>query len=152
MSVASTNLHATYVVVTIVSNEGSIIQKLGRIRNRDAPLERVRENDRTSPALCTGSGGACGARHGVMAMDAHGLGGISLRDGGHANQEDGRHSIKRAAECRRDQPMLSRRSVSHDFPSPPLSHRPQERLQLPPLRARIAVSQVHQLIGVGRIE
>ena len=109
MSVASTNLHATYVVVTIVSNEGSIIQKLGRIRNRDAPLERVRENDRTSPALCTGSGGACGARHGVMAMDAHGIGGISLRDGGHANQEDGRHSIKRAVECRRDQPMLSRR-------------------------------------------
>ncbi len=38
------------------------------------------------------------------------------------------------------------------FRPPPLSRRPQERLQLPPLRARIAVSQVHQAIGGGRIE
>ncbi len=36
MSVASINLHATYVVITIVSNEGSIIQKPRRIHTKGA--------------------------------------------------------------------------------------------------------------------
>ncbi len=36
MSVAGIDLQATYVVVTIVSNKGSIIQKPRRIRNIEA--------------------------------------------------------------------------------------------------------------------
>jgi hypothetical protein len=36
MPVAGIDLHATYLVVTIVSNEGSILQKPRRIRNSEA--------------------------------------------------------------------------------------------------------------------